>query len=155
MGATADSALWVPTWLCMGLPACSHPRPCEQGGALLIGFITTLRVRETVSKGRLGSAGPGQHSTSVCCSQQEAVMSFIPHPFLYYSARLFLVFSVPGRMIVGTRGASLPRRRRRVLGKRTWRCGFFCQQHTGASPRSSQWSVLKKKIHFAAKYIHS
>ena len=46
MGATADSALWVPAWLCMGLPTCSHPRPCEQGGALLVGFITTLRVRD-------------------------------------------------------------------------------------------------------------
>lgn len=155
MGATADSTVWVPAWLCMRLPACPHPRPCEQGGALLVGLITTLRVREAVSKGRLGSAGPGQHSTSIRCSQQEAVMSFIPHPFLYYSARLFLVFSVPGRTVVGKHGASLPRRRRRVLGKRTRRCGFFCQQHTGASPRSSQWSVLKKKIHFTAKYIHS
>lgn len=120
----------------MGLPACPNLRPCEQGDALLVGLITTLGVREAFSKGRLGSTGPGQHSTSVHCSQQEADVlhsSSIPLLFSTFIARLQCAWQ-------NDRGDTWSLTAQEEMGgawEEEMEMWFFCQQHTGASPRSS------------------
>lgn len=81
-------------------------------------------------------------------------MSFIPHPFLYYSARLFLVFSVPGRPIVGTHGASLPRRRRQGAWEENTEMWVLLSTAHGSQPQELPVVSAEKEDTFHSK-IHT
>ena len=103
---------------------------------MLVGLITTLGVREAVSKGRLESAGPGQHSTSVCCSQQEVDVlhsSSIPLLFSMFIACLQCAWQNDH----GDTWSLTAQEETAGAWEEEMEMWFFGQQHTGASPRSS------------------